>query len=77
MRHEKVPGISPEELERRANIIESKKAVENLEKAFDEASDSSCEEVEEELLSVPGVKKEKGLDEMKEHLRKKERRKEI
>jgi len=68
---EKEPKIPPEKLKRRLEKIESKKAVEDLEEAFEKSDDLSEEEREKELFSIPGVEKGKDWDKMQEHLRKK------
>jgi hypothetical protein len=68
---EKEPKISPEDLKKRMGKIETEKAVEDLEEAFDKSEDLSEEEREKELFSIPGVEKGEDWDKMQEHLRKK------
>lgn len=52
------------------------RAVRNLEKAFDESADLSAEEIEEEILSIPGVEKGAGLEKMKKKSGQKREKKE-
>jgi len=68
---ERGPKIPPEELKRKLGKIESEKAVEDLEEAFDKSKDLSEEEREKEIFSIPGVEKGKDWDKMQKHLRKK------
>jgi len=68
MSRETGPGIPSEELGKKAGKVKSEEAVASLEEAFGESTD------EDELLLIPGVKKGKDWDKMKEHLRKKQER---
>jgi hypothetical protein len=72
---EKEPKIPQGDLKKRMGKIETEKAVEGLEEAFEKSDDLSEEEREKELFSIPGVEKGKDWDKMQEHLREKREKK--
>jgi len=63
MRHIKESLPDPEKLRKSERSYE---AVKNLEKAFEESRGLTPKEIEDEILSVEGAEKGRGLDQLRE-----------